>query len=239
MEKTLELSGNRTLTFPDGGKQYLFQLSPVTQGDWLKRFDGIESRSRVVGKERHTTFDSDSSMIEMVDRLLIDATGYLLPEGITAIKDVPDWKRKIPLRHRGAIGRILTDVEVVEDGALPEFGMEAVTLRALWNHDAQGSMVRHSPLVHRFRPVEFEQLRRYKRDQSRSTVVGGSRTGETVYHGDQRSLIDLYDELIESVEGYTCSGAAVTDPARQMDAFHKVTAATQLFVAPAIGEDAV
>jgi hypothetical protein len=78
-----------------------------------------------------------------------------------------------------------------------------------------------------------EQQRRYSRDMSRSQVIGGSRAGKTRWLGAQATLVDLYDELILSVEGYVANGEPVCDDREMiiasMDTYHKVAAAEALF----------
>jgi hypothetical protein len=90
------------------------------------------------------------------------------------------------------------------------------------------------PLVHRFSTPQFKHEQRYMREQSRSKVVGGSRTGKTIWTGVQRVLVEIYDELVLSVSGYTLNGDPL-GPAQitqHMDAYHKVVAAQQLFRMP-------
>jgi hypothetical protein len=96
-------------------------------------------------------------------------------------------------------------------------------------------MRRYKNLEHVFESPTAEQNRRYRRDDSRAQIIGGSRKGTTIFHGAQRALAALYDELIVSVAGYAVNGVALEgreEIARHMDTYHKVAAAAQLF-APA------
>jgi hypothetical protein len=103
-------------------------------------------------------------------------------------------------------------------------------------------MRRFKNLVHFFEAPTAEQYQRYRRDDSRAQIVGGSRKGMTIYRGAQRTLATLYDELIASVAGYALNGVALVGReqiARHMDTYHKVAAIAALFSAgtPAIEED--
>jgi hypothetical protein len=72
------------------------------------------------------------------------------------------------------------------------------------------------------------------RSGSISRVVGGSRNGTTIHSLRNKVMLDLYDQLIQSVEGYGIAGKALESPEqirREMDGYHKVQAVAQLFVA--------
>ncbi len=56
-------------------------------------------------------------------------------------------------------------------------------------------IVVYAGLIHTFQVPTVEQQRRYSRDSSRSRVTGG-RKGTTRFLGAQRTLVELYDELI-------------------------------------------
>ena len=109
---------------------------------------------------------------------------------------------------------------------------EAVLLDATWTYDSEISMQRFVGLKHILKTPSAAQHQRYTREASRSRVVGGSRAGQTVYQGAQLLLAKLYDELIQSVEGYTFNGEPLSTPdviQREMDMLHKVMAAQELF----------
>jgi len=234
----LELAGERHIAIKDRGKLYRFTLSPITRELWMKYFDGIVSTSENRGDEQINVLDAGSPLLALVNEALIGAGGYKLPEGTGQINEIADWKAKLPFAHRLAVGQVLTRVaqsarfEDDEEAMMP--GIDSVRLEALWNCDLNGVMALYRPLVHNFQTPQFEHERRYMRDQARSKVVGGSRTGKTVWMGVQRTLAEIYDELIESVEGYTFDGSRLGHPniTRCMDTYHKVVAARQLFSAP-------
>jgi len=157
---------------------------------------------------QHT--DASSAGIELVEKMLGEA-------------------QKVPLSHCLAIANVLTSA-YVPDQEMAGFGQ--VPLMAIWTAGDGGSMRRQKNLLHVFEEPTAEQNRRYRRDDSRAQVIGGLRKGETVYHGAQRTLAALYDELIVRVEGYVVDGAALEGRdaiARNMDGYHKVAAVARLF----------
>ncbi len=242
----LDLSAERSIAIRDRGVIYQFKLQPITAERWLKYFDGIVSTSETRGREQKNVLDTSSAMLQMVGDALISASGYKGAGGADPMQ-VEGWRTLIPMPHRLAVGGVLASASVREapedDAEGITLGAEAVVLEALWNADENGAMCQHSPLVHNFKSPTFEHERRYMRDSSRSLVVGGSRTGKTVWTGVQRTLIALYDELIQSVEGYSWGtdplGAAPSKIAQYMDAYHKVVAARRLFSREvATGEEA-
>jgi hypothetical protein len=232
--QALELAGERQIAIKDRSNLYRFTLAPITREMWLQYFDGIVSTSENRNREQLNTFDVNSSLLALVHDALTGAEGYKSPaEG--KISDLAGWKELLPFSHRLAIGQILALVVPLADAGDDEaiaLGFDSVQLSAPWNCDVNGVMLLHQPLVHHFGTPSFEHERRYLRDQAKSKVIGGSRTGKTAYMGTQRALVEIYDELIQSVEGYTINGQPVEDPAQWMDTYHKVVAAAQLFKAP-------
>jgi hypothetical protein len=232
----LELAGERHIAIKDRNHFYRFTLAPIGREMWMKYFDSIVSTSENRNREQLNTFDTSTPLLALVSEALLSADGYKMQEPISAI---PNWKAQLPIGHRLAIGQVLTRVSPVDAGSDDEavaLGSESVVLESLWNSDANGAMMLHRPLVHHFATPSFEDERRYLRDQSRSKVVGGSRTGKTVWTGVQRALVEIYDGLIQSVEGYSVNGASLAGATKEiptyMDTYHKVVAAQQLFKAP-------
>jgi hypothetical protein len=248
----LELAGERHIAIKDRGHLYSFTLAPIAPQMWMKYFDSIVSTSENRNREQLNTFDTSTPLLALVSEALLSAEGYKIPDtplvggGSGPISEIPNWKSQLPIGHRLAIGQMLTRVSPVDAGSDDEavaLGSESVVLESLWNSDANGAMMLHRPLVHHFATPSFEDERRYLRDQSRSKVIGGSRTGKTVWTGVQRALVEIYDELIQSVEGYTVNGStlvqvngkiagATKEIPVYMDTYHKVVAAQQLFKAP-------
>lgn len=239
-----ELNHPRKITLDVGVQSYSFTLRRPAREDWMKYFDNIVSTSEQQGKEVIREFDNSRARLDLVESVLTDCSGY-------RIESVPlpvGWQSKLPMRHRLAIAEILLRVGPanLEDDSMPlALGSESVTIKALGNYDDEKhAMVLHSDLEHTFETPTWEHNRRYMRDLSRSKVVGGSRSGKTVWSGAQKTLAAIYDELIVSVSGYTWDGIALCDGTwakselvERMDTYHKVVAAQQLFNASEVQDD--
>jgi hypothetical protein len=246
-QQTIDLSKPRIIVIKDRGHQYTLTVAPVTKKQWLKYFEGIVSLSETVAGKRIDSFDSKGARLALVNEVLADAHGYKTLNDVP-ITSLPDWRNKIPLGHRAALGEVLTAVErsqAVEEDAIM-LGGESVSLDAVWSWNGTDSMVKVTGLKHIFGSPTVEQQRRYNRDMSRSQIIGGSRSGKTRWMGAQATLVELYDELITSVEDYDVDGVPVCDDREQiiakMDTYHKVAAAETLFTpasaAISDGEDA-
>ena len=213
----IDLALPRIIVIRQGQQTFSFKVRPIPESRWLKYFDGIVSTAERDGQQVKQHVDASAAGLELVDDVLIEA----------------DSSR---LAHRLAVANVLTSAFAVENSA-PEGGAtsEAIRLNAVWSAGEAGTMRRYKNLVHWFGMPTAEQYRRFRRDDSRSQIVGGSRKGMTIYHGAQRTLAALYDELVVAVAGYALNGVALEGRdqiARCMDAFHKVAAMVQLF-APA------
>ena len=232
--KPLELAGQRQIAIKDErGKPHRFTLAQVTRERWVKYYKSIVHTNERKGDKVFPVDDFRTAMTGLAMDVLLSADGYKLPAGVEKITELPDWKAKIPAGHRFALGQMLTRVSVIaptdeED----DFGFQTIGLEATWNCDADGNMLLHTPLLHHFGTPSFEHEHRYRRDSARMAVVGGGRTGKTIYYPAEETLMEIYDELIMSVEGYTINGQPVQDPAQDMDASHKFVAAQELFREP-------
>jgi hypothetical protein len=226
MSRYIDLARPRIVVVKQGAKTIGFTIRPIAQEEWFAYFDGIVSTAERDGKEIVQRVDAVTPGVELVDKLLA-------AQGVTA--------GNIPFAQRLGVANVLASAYEPEEAqpCAAEFaGGDAVALHAVWGSVEGGAMRRHKDLLHIFKTPTNEQYRRYRRDDSRSHVVGGSRKGMTVYHGAQRTLAALYDELIYSVAGYEANGEPLPDAAaiaRHMDTYHKVAAAQQLF-APATAE---
>ena len=68
-------------------------------------------------------------------------------------------------------------------------------------------------------------------------MVGGSRAGTTKLLSAHGTMVKLYDELIQGVEGYSFAGRPLATREaviREMDVVHKAVAVTQLFPATTV-----
>jgi hypothetical protein len=229
----LDLASERHIAIRDRAVLYRFLLKPVTGDRWLTYFQSIESSSETRGREQFNTIDAGSALLSLVEDLLISAWGYKTP-GDQTVSSLEGWKQKIPMGHRMAIGTVLTSAAPsTEDGEVVCLGGDrSVEIESLWNADDKGNMERYPRLVHKFKEPSFDHERKYRRDSGRSKVIGGSRTGKTVWMGSQPTLIKIYDELIQGVEGYCYGDDDLSAPGhivQYMDAHHKVIATRQLF----------
>ena len=213
-QDSIDLAQPRVIVIRQGAQTFKYTVPRISQQEWFEYFGGIVSTAERKGKQIVQHLDASSAGLELVEKCISDA--------------------KVPLSHRLAVANVLTSPYVPEQD-MEGFGQ--VPLIAIWSADEDGMMRRHKNLVHIFEEPTAEQNRRYRRDDSRAQVIGGSRKGETIYHGAQRTLAALYDELIVEVKGYTVSGEQLAGRdaiARFMDTYHKVAAVAQLFTAGAI-----
>jgi hypothetical protein len=230
----IELATPRVIVIEERGKQFTLTLSRITKNQWMHYFDGIVSASENQGGKRVDSFDSSSARIELVEKSLIDAQGYVTVDG-SPVTATADWQSLLPLSHRLGAANAIVSVERAEpsDDEPIVLGAEAVYLNAVWSADDKGIMQKYRGLCHRFKTPNGEQQHRFSRDSSRSRIVGGSRKGKTLWIGPQPTLVELYDELIVSVDGYQVNGVEL-DADRdaivaEMDTYHKVAAADILF----------
>jgi hypothetical protein len=233
--QAIELTESRVIPITDRKRTYTLTVGVITRAQWLEYFKGIVSTSESRNREVVESYDSRSARVELAEKVLISADGYRTPND-APLTSLADWQTKIPMAHRIALADVLISVVSDDDGDEEEalmVGSECITLTARWGADESGKLQELKGLKHIFQPPTHEHQRRYQRAISRSVIVGGSRTAKTRWMGAQAVLVELYDELIQSVEGYTVNGAApasVGEIVAAMDTFHKVVAAERLFV---------
>jgi len=218
-KQLIDLAEPRVIAIRHGSRLFAYTVAPIPSELWLKYFDGIVSTAERVGQEIVQHIDASSAGLELVEALIDRERGIEAVNGETTI----------PFGHRLAIANVLTSAYVPDEDMR---GFGEVPLVAIWSAGESGAMHRHKNLVHVLNEPSFEQNRRYRRDDSRSQVIGGSRKGTTVYKGAQRTLAAIYDELILRVEGYVVNGQPLEGReaiARSMDAYHKVAAVARLF----------
>jgi hypothetical protein len=216
----VDLALPRKIVVRQGANLSAYLIERIPQSVWFKYFDGITSTAEREGKQVVQRVDTSSAGVELVDELL-SARGTSQP---------------VPLAHKLAVANVLTSAYVpAKDDALDaDLSPEAVRLHCIWSAGDGDAMRRYKNLVHWFETPTAEQNRRYRRDDSRAQIIGGSRKGTTVFHGAQRALAALYDDLIVSVAGYAVNGVALEGRgaiAQHMDTYHKVAAVAQLFAA--------
>lgn len=231
----IELKEPRIVLINERGRNYTLTAAPITKKQWLKYFGAIVNTSEIVEGLRTDTFDSSGARLALVSEALIDAEGYAAPND-ARVTEIANWRELIPASHRLAVGEVLTGVEraQVRDDEPIRLGLETVRLNAVWGRGEGSGMRKVLGLEHVFETPSVEQQRRYNSNLNRSQVIGGIRRGKTRWMGAQATLIDLYDELIVSVAGYTANGEPLNTRrefiVEHMDCYHKVAAAEALFV---------
>ena len=231
----LELATPRTLTFTDRGRLFSYTIKPVTKQQWLLYFRGIVSTQELDGDGNQTsTYDSSAPRMELLQAVLTGGSGFSFD-----LSTVDGWQSKLPLSHRRALADMLvaTDIDTTASADELNLGYETVRLRSTWTAGDDNTMVESTGLIHVFYSPTADHQRRYSRAYNTSVVEGGNRNGRTRFLGAQAVLIEIYDELIDSVSGYTLNGDALKagDIAGAMDAYHKVAACTALFTPVQVG----
>jgi len=234
----------RIIILNDRGRAYTLHCRRLKDADWLAYFDAIVIVSEQDGKSVIKTIDFASPRIPLAESVLVGAEGYKV-DGGTNLTDLTDWQRKIPLSHRQRLGDALSDVRASQPHPEAEFTIypegEVVyldaTFGAIKHVDEEGAtrttMVQLNGLKHTLQTPTEKQHKRFANENSRSIVIGGSRTGKTIYRASYPLLAALYDELVISVDGYSIDGQPLTTDreaiVKHMDMLHKVMAAQQLF----------
>jgi hypothetical protein len=228
----LPLDQPRVIAIVDGKFTYTFTFARITQPDWEKYFSGISVQSRHVDNKLEIRRDAETALLALAESKLVKAEGY---SGDFASR--AGWQAKVPPRHMIPAARQLPSavpsVTEVERAMDPE-NVE-VFLDATWSSlpgDTAGKMSAFLGLAHRFAPPTVDHKRLFFRAGSLSSVVGGSRDGATIYHTRHKAMMEIYDDLIQGVDGYAWDGQPLGDPTdikAKMDAFHKYKAVEQLF----------
>jgi len=242
MDSMLPLDQPRTIVLFRGPQKFTHQFSRIASDTWAECFgrfvieeeqvtigDGGDKKAEGIARR----VDIESALLWLYGKTILSVQGYLLTDGRPLV-EIPEWQERVPREHRRAVANALIDVTRTPDsGGLaihPQW--EEVKLDAAWSAAADGALEKFTGLVHRFAPPTLAHQRTFKRKSSESVVIGGSRTGRTIYRARESVLLGLYDELIREVAGYAVNGAALTgseEIQRWMDGWHKVAAVGQLF----------
>jgi hypothetical protein len=222
----------RMATFRSGGKTYSHIFRRVTAKDWADFFSGIVAEFRQEGSGFSQVVDTDSASLGLYGKIIQRVEGYKTRDG-SSVESLPLWQERIPQHHRlAAVELLMRATRSEADDSLLDVEGVTVTLDALWNETAPGCMQAYKGLVHHFSAPSAEHRRRFLKAKNRAFIAGGSRSGTTMIPSAHPVLIKLYDELIESAEGYSVAGASIggrEQIAREMDAVHKSVAVAQLF----------
>ena len=231
----LPLDGARNVAFKTKRGRFVYHFRRIQEADWKNYFLGIVNQTLQTGGERETVFETESALLELVENTLIGADGYGdALDNVEALKgpgNAKEWKSYLPLRHRVAAGIALRSVGASKPAAEAPIlcDLVEVSLDAQWG-DESGKMVFYTGLIHRFRHPSIADLKRFNYESARTRVRGTADAGVTTYPSRQAIAMKIYDDLIESVEGYSVeplSGAEQIK--REMDGAHKAAAALALF----------
>jgi hypothetical protein len=242
----LELSGERQVAFSDRGRPLVYTFRRITAEDWTRFFAGVTVESVRVGVQSTRYVNHQAPGVELVEKCLLKVRGYATREQRSTHEDISDPAlfKALFFGHKVKAAELLQRVTVAAEPDNLPFVLDAetqeVVLDALWGirraeDPAPPTMTQFKGLVHRLKHPTAEHQRRFARAATESRVVGAGRTGKTVYPGQQSLLAQIYDELVASVEGYCVNGEPLTSPEairREMDMYHKVAAAQQLFASP-------
>ena len=218
----LPLDAPRRVALKGKTQTYIWNLRRPADADWLRYFNSIVNQVLHVDGAREQVFDSETAICEFVDRLVTNVEGY---------GDLgKDWKASLPFGHRVAVGFVLRNVGPAAAEASCTPGAVEVALNASWTAD--GKTTFYQGLLHRFRHPSLADLRKFNYEAARVKVRGTAKDGETSYPSRQAIALQFYDDLIQSVDGYSVNGQPLTGVEairREMDGAHKAAAALQLF----------
>lgn len=226
----LMLDEPRVLALREGKRNYTFSFRRIMQADWLTYFSGMYLASSTDGAAQLNTTDLQTAGIELMEATLTKVVGYA-----RELTTPADFKKILP-RHSVPVSWMLRTVlpSSIEDDRPLDCDSVETRIDALWSQTVPGAeTTMYTGLVHRFTPPTIDQKKRLLRKGAVSKVVGGTRKGATtIYSLKNKLLLELYDELVQSVEGYGVAGAPLTSVEqirREMDAYHKVESVAQLF----------
>jgi hypothetical protein len=238
-EALLDLALPRTVALVDRGHSFILECRRITDADWTEFFGGSTITSENTANGRIDVVETETPFIRLAEAVLVGARGYAVVGG-GDLCSLPDWQKKIPLGHRRQLGYTLADARPSakdDDELLIYPDGEVISLDATWSaaNTVEGAdvvMMKYSGLKHLLKTPTEAKYRRYASESTRRRVIGGSRSGKTVYQGASVLLAKLYDELIQSVDGYCVNGVKLSTPeqiVREMDMQHKVMAAQEIF----------
>jgi len=233
----LPLDATRTVSFAARGATYTYYFPRITSKDWDHCFKAIEISFEDDGKGgRLSSTTSASAFMALAREKVQRVEGYA-----GELMGREDWRRWLPSGHVLLVANVLQEAAAgpAPEGAIDPLRIE-ISLNGLWG-SPEAKMLRYSGLKHRFAPPSMEHERQLNRAMSESVTVMGSLTRKEFMPAKHPVLMRLYDELIESVEGYSAEGRPLEGRERiieYMDGYHKYLAAKGLFEAPEAGKAA-
>jgi hypothetical protein len=226
----LALDAPRDVAFKTKKAAFVYHFRRISLEDWQRFFMGIVHQTLQSKAAREEIFESESALLELVERTVASVEGY------GDLSGLKDWKRSLPIQHRVAAGVALRSVgqSKQEDKAAQPIlcDLVEVSLDANWGSDSAGKTTLYSGLIHRFRQPGIAELKRFNFESARVRVTGTSEAGVTTYPARQAIAMKIYDDLIDSVDGYSAGGVPLSgmeEIQREMDGAHKAAAALALF----------
>jgi hypothetical protein len=207
--------------------------SPSSE-DWLEYFKGMSqlglSKGRDVVELSAAGQEKDE---ELWDKLILRVSGYAVSG--KDLMGFEDWKARIPLSHKlNAVSGFLyfnrTDVgeNPVEETVL-DLGESSRTM----SFDVL-QFGKACTVVFTFSPPEASDYIKYSRASARMQVVRTKQKGvsKLLVPFNAPLMIDLFDKLIASVDGYSFEGKPLMDLPdwkTKIDIYHKREAVRELF----------
>lgn len=224
----LPLDEPRVIKMHAGDKVFTWRFRRITSDDWRTYFAGIVHQTLHVNRAREEVLEDESAKFDLVDRTVISVDGY------GDLSGAKNWKLSLPLAHRLAAAVVLRAVGVstAKQDETPLCDLIEVRLDANWSAGEGETTTQYRGLVHRFRQPSIADLKRFNFESSRVRVSGDTENGTNIYPSRQAIAMKIYDDLIESVDGYSVGGARLGDTEsvkREMDGAHKAEAALALF----------
>lgn len=207
-----------------------------TLDDWVEYHKGTSQLGLSKGKDTIEMSNVRQERDEWLwEQLIITVEGYLWKgKSITELKD---WKEKIPLGHRleAVSGFLLSGREdVPEEAALIEtkgFDLAEAGIEMKFAIFQNGATQR---VMFHFSPPESKDYLRFSRLTSKMQLQRTKQRNVSAIRvpTDIRPFVELFDKLIEKVEGYVFNGKNVMEAADwkdKIDALQKRMAVQEVF----------
>ncbi len=215
-------------------------LRPATFGDWLDY--EVRSKIKTMRVAEGTQYGAVSEEAEeyLWNKLARRVKGY---KGISEIND--ETRDRIPFLHKTAAIRrglgavypkepddLSADQDDEEQSSRPrEFSFEPESDSVIISITAMQNGQEHE-LRHALKLPSFQQVKRFRQRRFSWIDVRGSRRGESIISSNLKVVVDLYDSLVQSVEGYVIGDNAFElgpDNKDKIDAIHKQVVVDSLF----------
>jgi hypothetical protein len=218
------------------GHIYRHVFRRIAAADWKGFFGNVRMEFTEGAGAAGEIVGMDTSSLQLYSDAILRVEGFEMPDGRKP-DEQPDWPRCIPRGGRLTAVDLLMKVtrDAKEKAVVADAKGLSVRVDALWNEYGPGSMKQYFGLVHRFRRPTAEHLQLFG-DAGRvpDSMMLGTGRGKAVLPSSNAILIELYDELIEMVDGYSIAGVALGSReqiAREMDSIHKAVSVTAIFPA--------